>query len=165
MKLPNTLTVRAKGTPGMDVSGIIFELTVASGTKNPYHIIFPKTDARGVARLSSEQFRGQFEDHWENGLMDYNGTVDSAIPTIIVQLLEKSRIRHNLHILRALPLLKNERQWWSSREEKLQYCLSYRNDQLAMEPTLWEIENRSDIEVEIRANGSRCTGKSNLKIP
>ena len=77
----------------MDVSGIIFELRVVSGTKNPYYVIFPKTDARGIARLSSEQFRGQFEDHWENGLMDYNGTVATAIPTVTVQLLEKSRTR------------------------------------------------------------------------
>jgi hypothetical protein len=100
MKLPNTLTIRAKGTSGMDVSGIIFVITVFSGTKNPYYIMFPMTDARGIARLTSEQFRGQFEDYSDEGLMDY--------------------------------------------------C---RNDRLSMDPASWQVENRSDIELEIRPIG------------
>jgi hypothetical protein len=153
MKLPDTLTIRAKGTPGTDVSGIIFELTVVSGTKNRYYIILPKTDSGGIACLTSQQFRGQFEDHWEAGVMDYNGTVDTAIPTVTVRLLEKNRIEQNLHVLRAWPLLKNERKWWNSREEKLQYWLSCRNDRMSMQPTSWQIENSFDIELEVRARG------------
>jgi hypothetical protein len=153
MKLPDIITIRAKGKLGIDLSGIIFELCVTSGTKNRYYIIFPKTNAQGVAQLTSEEFHGQFEDHWEEGLMDYNGTVETAVPTVTVQLLEKSRIEQHLHLLRAWPLLKNERKCWKSREEKLQYWLSCRNDQVYMHPTSWQIESTFEIEVEIRTSG------------
>jgi hypothetical protein len=147
------MTIRAKGMLDMNVSGIIFELEVKSGTKNRYSIIFPKTDNHGVAQLTSKEFRGQFEDHWEEGLMDHNGTIETAIPPVTMKLLKKDRIEQNLPLLRAWPLLKNEKMWWRSREEKLQYWLSCRNDQVYMRPIKWQIEKNSDIEVEVRTSG------------
>jgi hypothetical protein len=61
MKLPETIIIKAVGEG--DLSDIIFELGVMSGTKNRYWIVFPKTNAKGITSLTREQFRGQFEDH------------------------------------------------------------------------------------------------------
>ena len=72
MILPSEIRVKASCNGSHDLSGIIFQLRVRSGSKNPYHIYFPKTDSTGVAIISSEDFRGQFTDHYEMGLMDYN---------------------------------------------------------------------------------------------
>jgi len=73
MKLPQIISIQAKGESLQGVSGLIFELGVTSGTKNRYPIIFPKTDRSGVAYLTCDEFRDQFKDHWKEGLMDYNG--------------------------------------------------------------------------------------------
>jgi hypothetical protein len=126
MRLPGLIKIHATGEGNL--AGIIFIIRVTAGTKNKYSIAFPKTDTSGTALLSEDEFRGQFEDHLEAGLMDYNGTVESADPTVTVCLLDKSRIESNLDLLRAWPLLKNDKKRWRSREEKIQYWLTCRND-------------------------------------
>ncbi len=151
MTLPETISIHAVGSPGTDLSDIIFELGVTSGNKNRYYILFPKTDENGLTQLSSDEFRGQFEDHWESGLMDYNGTVETALPTVTVQLLDKGRIEQNLDLLRAWPLLKNEQKWWGSREEKLQCLLSCRNDKVSIPATSWQVDKASQIEVTVQS--------------
>lgn len=79
MKAPNKLTVQIKSDFPTKVENIISVVKVRSGTKNPFYILFPKTDSQGVAKLTQDDFVGQLIDHFEEALMDYNGTIESAI--------------------------------------------------------------------------------------
>jgi hypothetical protein len=82
--------------------------------------------------------------------MDYNGTVDSANPAVSVHLLDKARIQNNLRVLSAWPLLKNEKKWWQSREDKIQYLLSCRNDQFRISAHSWNIEQSPETDITVR---------------
>src|SRR5574340_929229 len=95
MNLPEQLVLRVEAAGNNDLSGIIVQMKVRAGRKNPYFIYFPKTDLDGVARLSREDFVGQFKDHWEIGLMDYNGTPESADPAVEVSLFNPSWLIKN----------------------------------------------------------------------
>jgi hypothetical protein len=78
MNLPDVIELIVKADSPTDLSGLVFSLVVTSGRKNKYWICFPKTSKEGMAELSANDFRGQFEDHSESGLMDYDGTIESA---------------------------------------------------------------------------------------
>lgn len=80
MKLAGSVQLRVVCDKTPDLSEIIVELHIQSGTKNSYCIVFPKTDTRGLAVLSRSDIVEQFEDTWESGLMDYNGDLNTAIP-------------------------------------------------------------------------------------
>ena len=57
MTLPPILVLQAHCPQYEDLSGLIFGMRVVSGTKNFYHIYFPKTSADGKAQLTAEAFR------------------------------------------------------------------------------------------------------------
>ena len=146
MKLIGPVQLRVLCDKMPDLSGIIVELHIQSGTKNSYSIIFPKTDARGRTTLSRTDIVEQFEDTWESGLMDYNGDLDTANPIVTVHLLDLDAIRTHLALLRAWPLFKNEKKRWPSREARLQDILSSRNElfcaqtmslNLELNPAFW----------------------------
>jgi hypothetical protein len=58
MKIPEEAKVRVVCDVEQDLSGVIVELTVSTGKKNPYSIYFPKTDRSGVAILTRDDFIG-----------------------------------------------------------------------------------------------------------
>jgi len=132
-----------------DLSGIIVELTVTTGLKNPYHIYFPKTDSRGIATLTSDDFVGQFTDHWEAGLMDHSGTIDTAESTVRVGLYDPSWSVDNRDAALAWPLLKHERTKWSSRDEEYRYRTSSRNSEFSASPITIDLEKRSSIVLRL----------------
>ena len=117
MELPENLHAQLRCATPDDLSGLILEIRVTTGTKNPYYILFPKTDADGRAALSRSEFLGQFHDHWESGLMDYQGDVADASSTVEVALFDAERYRANEDVVRLWPLLKHERTKWASRRE------------------------------------------------
>ena len=112
--------------PG-DLAGLIFAMDVFAGHKNPYVIYFPKTSSAGIATLSAADIRGQFRDCQESGMMDYDGTIESADQHVRLHLLDLAALRKNIAALRALPLLPHERTRWRSRDEQIEYALCCRN--------------------------------------
>jgi hypothetical protein len=132
MNVPTEILVivedAATGDPAADV---ILLMTIRSGTKNDYHITFPKSDSQGRARLSKADLVGQFEDHWETGLMDYNGSLDAASPVVLFELFDDERMEANREELLAWPLLRNEKKKWKSRNEVFDYMSSSSNRSFA----------------------------------
>lgn len=127
MHVPNRTTVHVISDEGADVSGIIVQMTVTTGQKNPYYVYFPKTDTAGIATLTRDDFIGQFMDHWESELMDHAGTPESADSRVLVSLYDPSWSIANRAFALAWPLLKHERTKWSSREEEYRSRVSSRN--------------------------------------
>ena len=129
MTLPPIITLKVDSPEGGDLSGLIFSMRVSSGTKNLYCIYFPKTSADGTARLTAEDFRGQFTDHWEMGLMDYNGTVETAGDLVGIELFDPRPMAKGREDLSHWPLFKHERTVWKSRHDMVDYFLSCRNQE------------------------------------
>jgi hypothetical protein len=118
------IKIKHNNTP---ISGIIPSVKLYSGTKNPYFIIFNKTDELGVTKLSYDEIYGQFLDHHEVGLMDYNGSIDKIISASI-NILDLSDFKKNLRSINAWPLLKHEKTNWDDRKKKSNYILSSNNE-------------------------------------
>jgi hypothetical protein len=127
MTLPPIITLKIDCPEGGDLSGLIFEMRVTAGTKNLFYICFPKTSAHGTTSITAEDFRGQFADHYEMGLMDYNGSVESAGDLVGIKLFDPRPMTKHRVELSSWPLLKHERTVWRSRQERIEYFLSCRN--------------------------------------
>jgi hypothetical protein len=127
MHVPNSIKVHVTSDEGADESGIIIQMTVTTGQKNPYYVYFPKTDSAGIATLTRDDFIGQFKDHWESGLMDHAGTPEDADSRVLVTLYDPSWAIANRELALAWPLLKHERTKWPSREEEYRSRVSSRN--------------------------------------
>jgi hypothetical protein len=149
MKLPDEITVSAKCSDGTPVGRVILTLKVRSGTKNPYFIDFPMTDDLGFASISSADFRGQYEDHWEQGLMDYNGRIEDASPLVDVALFDTIRLRSNRRLAAAWPLLKNEIGRWTDRDQKIDNYLSSENERYTLQPFIHNLEASDHIEITL----------------
>jgi hypothetical protein len=129
MKLPPQIELRAKCSEAADLSDIIFEMQVTAGSKNPYRILFPKTARDGRTQLSAADVRGQFTDHSEMALMDYNGSLDDAVEVVTLRLFDPASVREHYDQLLAWPLFTHEKTRWQSRRQFLDDLLSCRNDQ------------------------------------
>lgn len=127
MTLPLVITVKVDCPEDGDLSGLIFTMKVIAGSKNPFHICFPKTSKDGVASITAEDFRGQFADHYEMGLMDYNGSVEVASDIVSFSLFDSRPMMRHREELSRWPLFKNEREVWGSRQDRIDYFLSCRN--------------------------------------
>jgi hypothetical protein len=126
---------------------VIVQIKVRSGTKNPYFIYLPKTDRSGSATITRDDFVGQFEDHFESGLMDYNGTVEDANPMVEARLYDPTWALRNEHLAMAWPLLTHERTKWKSRREAYEYLTSCRNLHFDVTPVEMNIERRPTIDL------------------
>ena len=131
MTLPPQIELRARCADAPDLSGIILEMQITAGSKNPYRILFPKTTHDGRTLLSAVDVAGQFTDHWEMALMDYNGALDDAVDVVTLRLFDPAPVREHYAELLAWPLLTHERDRWDSRQQFLDYLLSCRNEQFA----------------------------------
>jgi hypothetical protein len=155
MKIPERIQVRVDSDGEADLSGFIVELTVRAGRKNPYRIYFPKTDNRGFATLTRDDFIGQFRDHWESGLMDHDGSPETAESLVRVGLYDPWWSIENADAALAWPLLTHERTKWSSRKEQYRYRTSTRNTDFAASPIDVDLEKTTDIllrtEPKVRA--------------
>jgi hypothetical protein len=88
MTLPPQIELRARCAEVPDLSDVIFEMQITSGSKNPYRIIFPKTTRDGHSLLCAADIAGQFTDHLEMALMDYNGSLEDAIEVVTLRLFD-----------------------------------------------------------------------------
>ena len=149
MKLPEKLFLEVKVEKEAGWEDLIIQLKVRSGRKNPYYIFFPKTDEGGKAILYQNDFIGQFEDHYETGLMDYDGSIETANPEVEVSLFDPTWMIENKTLALAWPLLKNEKPTWNSREEKYNYMISCKNPKYKMKPFMFNIEKSNRISVNI----------------
>jgi hypothetical protein len=145
MNVPKRITVHVTSDEGADVSGIIVQMTVTTGQKNPYHIYFPKTDATGIATLTRGDFIGQFKDHWESGLMDHAGRVETADSRVFIELYDPSWSIANRKLALAWPLLKHQRTKWSSREEEYQSRVTSRNRDFVATPITVDLHQTQDF--------------------
>jgi hypothetical protein len=150
MKVPEQIQIRIDCKSEPDLSGFIVELTVKAGRKNPYRIYFPLTDYRGVARLKRDDFLGQFTDHWEGGLMDHDGSLDTADPIVQVALYDPQWSIENGAAALAWPLLKHERTKWASREEEYRHRTSTRNMEFVASRIDVDLQKTCDIVLPVR---------------
>ena len=128
MTLPPQIELRARCAEADDLSGIIFRMQITAGYKNPYSILFPKTDERGHTRLTAKEIEMQFTDHWDMALMDYNGSLEDANELVAIHLFEVRPFREHADTILAWPLFSYEETRWSSRREWFDYMASCRND-------------------------------------
>jgi len=129
MTLPPQIELRAKCADVDDLSGLIFRMQITAGYKNPYGIFFPKTDSAGHTGLSAEDIEGQFTDHWEEAVMDYNGSIQDAKEFVTIGLWDPAPLRESYEDLLTWPLFTHARTRWQSRRDQLDYMASCRNDE------------------------------------
>ncbi len=148
MKLPEQVDVEL--TSGDEnISGLIVEMKVTAGNKNPYYIYFPKTDKNGKSLLKQEDIIGQFNDYNEVSMMDYNGTTEAANPEVEITLFDYSGMLKNKDVILGFPLSSYEKTRWKSRQEKYDYMISCENGKFKLPPTMINLEKTSDIKLEI----------------
>jgi len=129
MTLSPQIELRARCADADDLSGIIFRMQITAGSKNPHSIFFPKTDAGGHTRLAAKEIEMQFTDHWDMGLMDYNGSLQEANDLVTIHLWDPRSFRQHIDDVLAWPLLSYEKTRWKSRREWFDYMGSCRNDE------------------------------------
>jgi len=133
MTLLPQIELRARCAQASDLSGLIFRMQITAGYKNPYGIFFPKTDSAGHTRLTAEEINGQFTDHWEEALMDYNGLIEDANELVTIRLWDPTPLREGYGELLAWPLFTHQRTRWQSRRDYLDYMASCRNDEFTFD--------------------------------
>ena len=149
MRIPEQLHVQVSCDDEDDLSGLIVQLIVSTGQKNPYRIYFPKTDRSGAATLTRDDFVGQFKDHWEAGLMDHAGTPETAQPIVRVGLYDPLPAINNPKGSLAWPLMKHERAKWPSREAEYAYRTSTRNTDFIASPIEVNVEETAHIQLSV----------------
>ena len=127
MNIPENIFAEISCENCDDLSNVIIQLKVKAGRKNPFYITFPKTDASGKTSINRNDFIGQFRDHWEMGLMDYDGTPETANPIVEVSLFDPTWLTENKELAMAWPLLKYEETKWSNRKQKYEYMTMCEN--------------------------------------
>jgi hypothetical protein len=149
VRVPEKITVHVKSEPPASLHGLIVELKVQAGRKNAYYIQFPKTDASGESELTRSDFVGQFTDHWEMALMDYDGTVEAASPLVEASLFDPTWSLQNRGHALAWPLLKHEQSKWASRELEYQHRTSSRNPRFSAQPVVVDLELTNNFTLQV----------------
>jgi len=149
MDLPEKIDLKLKLDDAVDLSDVIVEMKVQAGRKNPYYIRFPKTDEYGRTSLTKKDFIGQFKDHWDEALMDYDGTPESANPIVEISLFDSKWLEENKETALSWPLLKHEKLIWNSRQELYDYLISNSNRKFHCDTVSVDLQRASQIELVI----------------
>ena len=149
MQLPSLLSLTVHDCRGRPVAGLIIAMRITTGQRNPYSILFPKTDETGATKLTAEEVQGRFEDCISEDLMGHFGTLSDASQTVVLSLLEINQLRENLSVLRNWPLMPYEATNWLSREAKLRYLLSARNSSYACQEVSLTLSPRGEIQLQV----------------
>ena len=150
MTLPPQIELRARCAEADDLFGLIFRMQISAGYKNPYGILFPKTDSAGHTRLTAEDIKGQFTDHWEEALMDYNGSIEDANELVTIRLWDPALLREGYDELLAWSLFTHQRARWQSRREYLDYMASCRNDEFRFDGISVHLPETTLLYVSLR---------------
>jgi hypothetical protein len=153
MNLPSLVSLRLTCPTAANLADLIVGMKITAGHKNPYYINFPKTDALGRSAISEASIRGQFEDHWAEGLMDYSGTLATASQRVIFHLFDPAAMRRSLAVIRAWPLLPYETTVWCSRQEFIDYHLSSRNEQFQLVETAVVLPETGEVNLAVARHG------------
>lgn len=151
MELPSIVDIFVTDHVGIPVPNLIMGMRISVGNKNPYRIYFPKTNFAGHSSLSADDIAGQFKDHWEEGLMDYNGTLENADQSVDLFLPDVRLIRSGQRAFLVWPLLTHEKTAWASRQEKLDYFLSSANEHYSLKEFSAAIPSDGRLQVQISA--------------
>lgn len=149
MNVPEKIVARVTTPAGEGVPGIIVEMKVRAGHKNPYHIRFHATNDAGEAELTRGDFVGQFTDHWEEGLMDYDGSPETAAPVVEVSLFDPTWSITNRKLALAWPLFAHERTKWRTRDEEYAQRIACRNLDFVSEVQEINLEEESAIHMVV----------------
>ena len=129
MTLPPQIELRARCAAADNLSGLILMMQLTAGYKNPYCIFFPKTDTHGHTRLTAEDIRGQFSDHREEALMDYDGSIEEANDLVTIHLWDPRSFREHYNELLSWPVFSHQQKRWRTRREYQDYMASCHNDE------------------------------------
>jgi hypothetical protein len=147
MQLPDTIRLQVNCGKKCNLAGLIFQMRVQSGTKNSYTILLPKTDQNGLAILSAENLRDQFEDHHHFALMDYNGSIEAACQAVEINLLDVKQMARSGVL--GWPLMPRDEKTWKSKKQRSDYFLSASNDKFFFFPVSVKIEEGKIIETTV----------------
>ena len=86
MKLPEKIDIQVVCDDESDLGNIIVQMTVRAGTKNPFLIYFPKTNKEGKTSITAIDFKDQVDFQYTMGLMDYNGSIETASQVVSIDL-------------------------------------------------------------------------------
>ncbi len=160
MKLPERIEIQVVCDGESNLGDIIVQMTVRAGTKNPFLIYFPKTNKEVKTSITAIDFKDQVDFQYTMGLMDYNGSIETAAQVVSIDLglrfrnksLEDKRF---IEIIRKRSHLQGyERLKWSSSDEMVSYYLSCRNDEFNTKPQSVEIRPNEIIQFAIGKNAA-----------
>jgi len=154
MKLPSQIDIQVVCNDEKNLGDIIVRMIVRSGSKNPFQVYFPKTNKEGRTSITASEFRDQFDSHYEIGLMDYNGSIETASQVAAFDLQYQDKLYPSLEIARKRPLLGYERLKWQTSGEMIAYFLSCRNSEFFTEPQSVEIHLNEVIQLVISKNAA-----------
>ena len=149
MNFPAVFAIELSSETSCVLEGLIFQLKVSTGQKDPYFILLPKTNEVGRTEITHEDFVGQFKDHWEMGLMDDSGTPEEADKNIELSLFDPTWLIENQNLALAWPLFKNEKNKWSTRKEEYDYKVSCRNKEHSFAPIIINIETEQTVSLVV----------------
>jgi hypothetical protein len=153
MNIPQNIFAEISCKSCNDLSDIIVQLKVKAGRKNHYHIYFSKTNSSGKTSLNIDDFIGQFKDHWELGLMDYDGTPESANPVVEISLFDPTWLIENKKLAMAWPLLKHEKTKWINRQQQYEYMTRCRNRAFGFQSKDVDLSETDRVILEVFPKG------------
>ncbi len=83
------------------------------------------------------------------GLMDYDGSIESANQVVEISLFDPTWLIENKKLAMAWPLLKHEKTKWKSREEQYNSMTSCRNKEFSFQPFPVDLHMKSEIIFKI----------------
>jgi hypothetical protein len=147
MKLPAKIEIQVICNGENNLGNIIVRMIVRAGTKNPFLIYFPKTNKQGKTFITALDFIDQVNSQYEMGLMDYNGSIETASQVVGIDLRYQD-------IADKRYLSGYDRLKWASIDEMNSYYRSCRNDKFSTKPQLIEIRRDEIIQFEINKNAT-----------
>lgn len=150
MNVPEIVEVEVVSADVEDLSDLIVQIKIDPGYRNPYHILFPKTDRRGISEIRRDDFIGQFDDHLEVGLMDHAaGSLNQLKPLVELSLFDDSWWLENESLVLKWPLLTHERRVWSSRREHYDYVTSSTNRAFTCRPVGIDLHKPTAFRLDV----------------
>jgi hypothetical protein len=157
MKLPSQIDIQLVCDNENKLDGLIVQMTVRAGTKNPFLIYFSKTNKEGQTSITAIDFKDQVDFQITMGIMDYNGSIETASQVVNIdlglpyrkELLEDKRF---LESIRKGYLQGYERLKWSSSAEMVSYYLSSRNNEFITKPQSVELRPNEIIQFVTHKN-------------
>ncbi len=154
MKLPEKIDIQVVCDGESNLDDIIIQMTVLAGTKNPFLIDFPKTNKEGKTSITAVDFKDQVDVQYEMGLMDYNGSIETASQIVSIDLDSRYKNKLFIEISRKGYLNGYERLKWASSDEMISYYLSCRNDKFYTKPQSAEIRPNEIIQFILNKNAA-----------